>query len=133
MTVRPLQHPDQGSMQLRVISGRDRRRAFRAVIWGLYTLGAVIAFLALIYMRTAVDESSFRLNDLDNRIEVAKARQHQLHLEKMRLESPTEILPIAEQMLGMVLPEEVVAITSEVPSGFAPADYQGLLQEKVGG
>ncbi len=132
MTVQPHQTPSRRSLQLRVISGRDRPRPLRALIWALYTIGAVIAFLALIYLRTAVDESSFRINYLDNRIEVEKARRHQLHLEKMRLESPQEILPIAEQMLGMVLPEEVVAITSEVPPGFVATDYQEAPQNRLG-
>ncbi len=131
MTVRPVQTPSRRSLQLRVISGSDRRRPVRALIWALYTLGAIIAFLALIYLRTAVDESAFRINDLDNRIEVENARRHQLHLEKMRLESPQEILPIAEQMLGMVLPEEVVAITSEVPPGFVSTDYQEAPQNRL--
>lgn len=113
MTVRPLRDPSRGPAELRVISGRDRFRPRRALMWALYTLGAIAAFLALIYLRTAVDESSYRIIYLQNQIEVEEARQHQLHLEKIHLESPDEIVPIAEQMLGMVLPEDVVPITSD--------------------
>ena len=118
MTVRPLRDPGRGPAQLRVISGRDRFRPRRALVWALYTLGAVAAFLALIYLRTAVDESSYRIRHLEERIEIEESRQNQLHLEKIRLESPGEIVPIAEQMLGMVLPDDVVPITSDSGSGF---------------
>lgn len=117
MTVRPLRAPSRGPVELRVISGRDRFRPRRALVWALYTLGAVAAFLALIYLRTAVDESAYRIRHLQDRIEIEEARQHQLHLERIRLESPDEIVPIAEQMLGMVLPEDVVAITSDSAPG----------------
>ena len=122
MTVRPLRVPSRAPVQLRVISGRDRFRPRRALIWALYTIGAVMAFLALIYLRTAVDESAYRIRHLQERIEMEEARQHQLHLEKIRLESPGEIVPIAEQMLGMVLPEDVVPITSDTGSGLSETD-----------
>lgn len=103
------------------------------MIWALYTLAAILAFLALIYLRTAVDESSYRINDLENRIEAEKARRHHLHLEKIRLESPDEILPIAEQMLGMVLPEDVVAITSEPFGAFSDTGVPGSPGNQAGG
>ena len=109
MTVRPLRTPEGGPTPLRVISGggRPRRRAF---LWALYTLGAVASFLALIYLRTAVDEAAYEVRRLENQIRFEEARQHQLHLEKIRLESPGEIVPIAEHLLGMVLPDDVVPV-----------------------
>ena len=110
MTVRPLRAPEGGSAPLRVITGGDRPRRRRAILWALYTVGAVASFLALIYLRTAVDEAAYEVRRLENQIRFEEARQHQLHLEKIRLESPSEIVPIAEHLLGMVLPEDVVAI-----------------------
>jgi hypothetical protein len=80
-------------------------------VWSFYTVATVVAFLTLIFLRTAVDESVFEIRELERRIEVELARQHQLHLQKIRLESPGEIVPIAENMLGMVLPEDVIPVT----------------------
>ena len=114
----PLRVPGRGRAELRVISGRRRFRPRRALVWALYTLGAIVAFLALIYFRTAVDESAYRIRHLQDQIEVEEARRHQLHLEKIRLESPGEIVPIAEQMLGMVLPEDVVPISGDPERGW---------------
>ncbi|MDE0171588.1 MAG: hypothetical protein OXS29_19120 [bacterium] len=110
MTVRPLRTPEGGPAPLRVISGGDRPRPRRAFLWALYTIGAVASFLALIYLRTAVDEAAYEIRSLENQIRLEEGRQNQLHLEKIRLESPGEIVPIAEHLLGMVLPDEVIPI-----------------------
>ena len=117
MTVRPLRTPSQDTVQLRVIAGRDRMRPFRTLLWALYTLAAVAAFLAFIYLRTAVDEAIFRINEIEDRIAYEQARRHHLQLEKIRLESPSEIVPIAEQMLGLVLPDDVVPVVSDPVAG----------------
>ena len=111
MTVRPVRSAGAAPARFRVITGDERPRLRRALVWAFYTLMAVAAFLVLIYLRTAVDEVSVQIRRLEYGIEVEQARQHQLYLEKIRLESPEEIVPIAEQMLGMVLPEDVVPVT----------------------
>lgn len=110
MTVRPLRSPQEEPTRLRVISGGERPRPRRALLWALYTAGAVASFLALIYLRTAVDEAAYEIRRLESQIQLEEARQHRLELEKIRLESPGEIVPIAEHLLGMVLPEDVVPI-----------------------
>ena len=110
MTVRPLRATEAAPAPLQVISGRGRPRS-RTLVWLLYTASVVAAFLALIYLRTAVDESAFEIRQLQRQIGVELAQQHQLRLEKIRLESPWEIVPIAEGMLGMVLPEDVIPVT----------------------
>lgn len=110
MTVRPLRSPQGRAAPLRVISGGERRRPRRAFLWALYTIGAVASFLALIYLRTAVDEAAYEIRRLENQIRLEEGRQNQLHLEKIRLESPSEVVPIAEHLLGMVLPDEVIPI-----------------------
>lgn len=122
MTVRPVPTAPSDPVGLRVISGHDRIRPRRVLAWAFYTLAAVGAFLVLIYLRTEIDESAYRIQQLERRIEFEQARQSQLHLEMIRLESPGEIVPIAEQMLGMVLPEDVLEVTGN-PSlaGTVPA------------
>ena len=110
MTVRSLPDTVATPARLRVITGHARSLS-RALVWSFYTVATVVAFLTLIFLRTAVDESVFEIRELERRIEVELARQHQLHLQKIRLESPGEIVPIAENMLGMVLPEDVIPVT----------------------
>ena len=120
MTVRPLRATEASPAPLRVISGRGRPRP-RTLVWLVYTAAAVVAFLALIFLRTAVDESAFEIRQLQRRIEVELVLQRQLHLEKIRLESPEEIVPIAEGMLGMVLPEDVIPVTVARVDGRDPS------------
>ena len=111
MTVRPLRSVEVTRSSLRVISGR--RLSFTSAFgWVLYTAAVVAAFLALFFLRGAADESAFEIRQMHRRIEVEMDRQHRLQLEKTRLESPGEIIPIAEGMLGMVLPEDVVPVAA---------------------
>ena len=132
MTVRPLRSIEAAPAPLRVITGRERPRS-RSLAWVLYTLAAVAAFLALIYLRTAVDESAFEIRQLQRQIDAELARQHQLHLEKIRLESPDEIVPIAEEMLGMVLPEDVIPVTAARVAGTGPYPADSAADVSVGG
>ena len=117
MTVRPLRERDGVSAPLEVITGGERSRVRRALLWVLYTIGAIAAFLTLIYLRTAVDESAYEIRRLENQIRWEEERQDQLNLERIRLESPDEIVPIAEHLLGMVLPEDVIPITVQPGQG----------------
>ena len=119
MTVRQLRPVDVGPAPLRVISGRDRPRP-RTWMWIIYTVAVVVAFLSLFFFRGAVDESAFELLQVQRQIELELVRQHGLLLEKARLESPGEIVPIAEQMLGMVLPDDVIPVIAVRDAGGNP-------------
>ena len=110
MTVRSVPGAVANPARLRVMAGRARARS-RALVWSFYTVATVVAFLTLIFLRTAVDEAAFEIRELERQIELELARQHHLRLQKIRLESPGEIVPIAENMLGMVLPEDVIPVT----------------------
>lgn len=107
---------EAGRVPLRVITGEARARS-RGLLWFVYTIASVAAFLALIYLRTAVDQSAFEIRRIERLIDIEIGRRNQLHLEKIRLESPQEIVPIAEGMLGMTLPEDVIPITVARQSG----------------
>ena len=110
MTVRPLRTTEAFHAPLRVVNGpRFRRPALG--LWMVYTLVAVMAFFAIIYSRTALDETAFELQELNQQIDIDLDLQQRLSLEAARLASPTEIVPAAEAM-GLVLPDEVFPISA---------------------
>ena len=111
MTVRPLRTTETYDAPLRVVSSRRLRRP-QLGMWGVYTIVAVIAFFALIYSRTALDDTAFELRELQQQIAVEEERQQQLGLEVARLASPGEIVPAAEEM-GLILPDEVIPVAAE--------------------
>ena len=111
MTVRPLRVTEVAPTPLRVVSARRFLRP-QLGIWVVYTMVAVAAFFALIYSRTALDQTAFELRDLNQQIAVETELQQQLRLESARLASPSQILPAAQEM-GLVLPQEVIPIGAE--------------------
>ena len=111
MTVRPLRVTEVAPTPLRVVSARRFPRP-QLGIWVVYTMVAVAAFFALIYSRTALDQTAFELRDLNQQIAVETELQQQLRLESARLASPSQILPAAQDM-GLVLPQEVIPIAAE--------------------
>ena len=132
MTVRPLRSPAAGTRNLQVITGGERPRVRGAFVWAVFAVYVVVLFLVLAYLRTGVDAVAYEIHLLEKQIQFEEARQHRLHLEKIRLESPSEIVPIAEHLLGMVLPEDVVLITAAVTVGEAGAgadQYTGQRSE----
>ena len=110
MTVRPLRTTETSHVQLRVVSGRKFRRS-QLGLWFVYTMVAVLAFFAIIYSRTALDESAFELHELKQQLMVELEIQQRLSLEAARLASPAEVVPAAETM-GLVLPDEVFPIAA---------------------
>lgn len=110
MTARPLPRT-QNRPRIRVIAGHARRRP-RIAPWLLFTLLAVVTFFALIYSRTVLSDSAFRLEEVEQRITEEQVSYQQLRLEIARLQSPERVDPLARQ-LGLVLPHEVR--TLEVP------------------
>ena len=110
MTVRPLRTTETSHTPLRVVNGRRFQRP-QLGSWFVYTTIAVLAFFAIIYSRTALDESAFELHELNQQIVVELEIQQRLALEAARLASPTEVVPAAEAM-GLVLPDEVFPIAA---------------------
>lgn len=103
MTARPLRAPQTRS-PLRVIQGRRLRRPVVAP-WLAFTIVVVGAFIGLVVSRTALDRGAFELADLESAIATAENEYEHLNLEVARLESPSRVAPLAEQM-GLVYPEE---------------------------
>lgn len=116
MTARPLRVPQPRS-PLRVIQGRRIRRPVVAP-WMAFAVVVVGAFLGLVVSRTALDRGAFELADLDRAIAVAETDHQHLLLEVARLESPSRVAPLAEQM-GLVYPAERQPVLAR---GVIPAD-----------
>ncbi len=93
---------------LRVVRGRSAWWSPLPLV--LYTTLAVGAFLALIYLRTAVDEVVYDITIISNQIDQELERRERLADEVRALQSPWNVVPVAEEMLGMVLPAEVTPL-----------------------
>lgn len=115
MTAQPLPVDPQG---LALVVDRPQRR-FRLRGWVIFTLAAVLAFMALIYSRVLLDRSAFVLSDLENQLDAAETRYWELRLEVARLESPERVIRAAEGM-GLVYP------TSRVPIEAPGFDRTGV-------
>ena len=111
MTARQQPVPTPAPAGLRVLSGGGETW-WRPLTWVLYTVVAVAAFLAFIFLRTAVDEVVYEISNTQVQIQVELERQARLEEEKRALQSPWEIVPIAERMLGMVLPDDVIPVSA---------------------
>jgi cell division protein FtsL len=59
----------------------------------------------LVVARTSLDAGAFELADLNQQIAAEQDRQQLLELEVARLESPTRIAPLADEM-GLVYPDD---------------------------
>ena len=110
--------PGQVPVALRVLSGSGRSK-WRPFSWLAYSVVAVAAFLAFVYLRTAVDEVVYDISSTQAQIDAEMERKARLEDERRELQSPWEIVPIAERMLGMVLPEDVklVSLGGPLPPG----------------
>ena len=111
MTARRQPVPTSAPAGLRVLSGGGATW-WRPVTWVIYTVVAVAAFLTFILLRTAVDEVVYEISNTQAQIQAELERKARLEEEKRALQSPWEIVPIAERMLGMVLPEDVIPVSA---------------------
>lgn len=119
MTARPLRAV-RGIRSLRVVQGKVGRRPVLAP-WLAFCLVVVVALVGQVVARTTLDRGAFELTELERRIAVEQTRNQELRLEVSRLESPTRIGPLAED-LGMVYPDERVPIVVAGVNGPGPAE-----------
>lgn len=100
---------------IRVIPGRGIQ-PLRIAPWLLFTTLVVFVFFALIYSRTTLSDSAFRLKEVEAQIAQEEATFQQLRLEVARLQSPERIGPLAGG-IGLVLPDQVRTVEAEGVSG----------------
>jgi cell division protein FtsL len=84
--------------------------------WLLFTALVIFVFFALIYSRTILSDSAFRLEEVESQIAQEEAVYQQLRLEVARLQSPGRIVPLAEQ-IGLVLPNQVRTVEAAGVTG----------------
>lgn len=95
---------------MRVVQGRRTVRP-RIGAWIVYTVVAAVAFFGLIYSQTRLNARAIEINEIQQAIEVEQERFESLQLQVARLESPSLVVPAAEE-LGMVFPTDMVALTA---------------------
>lgn len=104
MTARAQRLPNRREAGLRLVQGRRNRRPVVTPFLA-FVLIVLVALFGIVFARTALDQGAFDLSELDREIVAARSHNTQLRLEVARLESPTRVAPLAEQM-GMVFPTE---------------------------
>ncbi len=103
MTARPLRAPSRAA-GLRVIPGRSARRPALGP-WLVVSMVTVMAFLALIGTRTALDRTAFEIDAINAAIAEQVSVNQKLRIEIAELENPARIAPLAEE-LGLVIPTD---------------------------
>lgn len=104
MTARAHGLPSRRGVGLRVVQGRRHRRPVVTPFLA-FVLILLVALFGIVFARTALDQGAFDLSELNREVVAARSQNTQLRLEVARLESPTRVAPLAEQM-GMVFPTE---------------------------
>ncbi|MDH5615465.1 MAG: hypothetical protein OEY62_02880 [Acidimicrobiia bacterium] len=115
MTARLAPAPRQRP-QIRVVPGRGRQH-LRMAPWLLFTALVIFVFFALIYSRTTLSDSAFRLDEVESQIAEEEVAYQQLRLEVARLQSPERVVPLAKGT-GLVLPHEVRTVEAAGVAGF---------------
>lgn len=121
MTARPLRAPVRRAAGLRVVQGRRARRPVVTPFLA-FVLIVLVALFGIVFARTALDQGAFDLAELDRAIVAAQTENTRLRLEVARLESPTRVAPLAEQM-GMVFPSvRDTVVVESITDPLEPAD-----------
>ena len=92
--------------------GRGTRFA-PLVVLGAICVGAVI--FAVLLEQVVLAQSAFKLTQVNERLEVARAKHESLLLTAAKLEAPGRIENYARTRLGMVEPTVVEYIVADVP------------------
>lgn len=121
MTARAARVRVEQSAGLRVVQGRRHRRPVVTPFLA-FVMILLVALFGIVFARTALDQGAFDLAELNRQIVAARTENTQLRLEVARLESPTRVAPLAEEM-GMVFPSERDTVVVErIADPDRPAD-----------
>ena len=102
-----------------VASGRKAapggRRRVRVLSWaGVVVVAA--ALLAVVASQAALAQGQFRLQRLQARAAAEQDRYERLRLQVAELESPSRVVAVAQERLGMVPPPDVTYLSPSGPS-----------------
>lgn len=123
MTARPLRAPQAGG-RIRVIGGRGRLKVPSVSPFLVFGIVIVASFIGIVVARTSLDAGAFRIAELEQRIAEEEQRRDLLTVEMARLESPTRIGPLAEEM-GMVPADDRIVLVVEGDPRTDPGSYDG--------
>jgi cell division protein FtsL len=93
----------------------SRRRAALALLMAVLVVGALFS---VVVAHVVLTQNQFRLDDLEARAASEEATQQRLRLEVAQLQSPSRIVQVAQQRLGMVVPSNVTYL-EPVPTSTA--------------
>jgi hypothetical protein len=116
-----------------VVAGRQSPRPAMGP-WLVVSLITVVAFLALIGSRTALDRSAFEISELNAAIDEAASVNQKLRIEIAELENPARIVPLAEEM-GLVIPtdrEQLLVRGVGRDDGITDPDYLAAVSDAPG-
>lgn len=106
---------------LRVVGPAERVRRRLTPRAGVVMTALTFAILlAVAVAHTLLVQGQIHLDDLETSLRVEQARYQELRKEVAEMESPGRIVAAAEG-LGMVMPEDLVYLQPEAPSGGAPS------------
>lgn len=103
--------------------------------WVVVSLITVVAFLALIGARTALDRTAFELDAMNAAIAEEASLNQQLRIEIAELENPARIAPLAEEM-GLVIPtdrEQLLVRGVGRDDGITDPDYVAVVEADTPG
>lgn len=129
MTARPLRSAQTSRRPgFRVIGGRRPHRPHVGP-FAMFGIVVVASMFGIVVARTSLDAGAFELADLNEQIAQAQEQQQLLELEVARLESPTRVAPLAEEM-GLVFPDDHRTLMVE---GFDGTGIGGNAEDLVQG
>ena len=96
-------------------SAPSGRRRVRLLTWtGVVVVAA--ALLAVVASQAALAQGQFRLQRLQARAAAEQDRYERLRLQVAELESPSRVVAVAQERLGMVPPPDVTYLSPSGPS-----------------
>lgn len=120
----------KGDDRLRVVRGKKSVGRPSLAPWMVVAVLGMAAFLGSGFARTSLDNSAFDLAELNREITLQEGVHLELTLRIARLQSPTRIAPLAEQM-GLVLPihtHQLLADLDGPPPAYAGSGKAGSNQ-----
>lgn len=125
----------RGRRSDRTVAKRTPRHRPRVRPLMVFTLAVIAAFFAMTYSRISLDRTAFELQRLEAEIADQEALHFDLRVEIARLQDPTRITSMAEEM-GLVYPDERVPLEvtgiagAEGDAEYRWADLRALLSDQ---
>ncbi len=95
---------------------KQRQRTRLIIILSSVFLGLVL--FAVVALHVVIVENQFNLYKLQKQANATQAKVDNLQLQVANLESPTRIIPLAENRFGMIEPNSVTYLSAVAPKHY---------------